>query len=1439
MALERSDVQTGLARAVITKVEESLGGRITYSSLTIKPFNAFVVRDLVITDDSPWPDSCGKGLSPIDTIISVRFLSGTFSLSGLLHKEGVRLSRVNMKDGMLCMTSEDNSSRSNLNRFLRAPDPPEVPVEGPSIFDIRRLSVDGFRFRFHNLLDIPYQWRGVGFNWEDLDMRARSIEGRHVRFSGGRLSFIVDHVDVTDHCGYSARHISGRAKCGIGQVLLDDIVLQDGLSDIRVPRFTMNFKNAYSFLDYVNAVRMDGKLDATTIDGRTLRYFIDALPDNRACFTLKEGCRFSGYVNDFRVDRFRFRDKSGVSGALSCRITGITDPSSMIIDTDIDKISFNPAQAESLVNSIVPSCGLDLGSLEGGVKYVFSGHADGPVGRLRADGRLTSGRGSAGASLSVLNLPYPERTTEISGSASCKDFNLGESTGIGVLGECSMSTAFRARLDGDKPTIILDSLSVSKLGVLGYEYSGIEAAGKLTGRSFDGKLICNDPNLNFLFQGVCDFSQTTNNALYRFYANLGYADLDALNLDRRGLGSKISCRVSANYTRVFKGKSPGFFKVQDILLENNSLSRDLGDINIESTDGAEGYTVSLESCFLSGEFRGSHSPASLLSDLRQLTLGRHLDALNSESDASSATGSYSIDLDFHDSRDLLSFLMPGAYVADSTSFHMDISPEGTISGALHSPRLAYGANYIKGAELEFDSNGDALAAGISDSEIKLGGLRIRESSLSAYASENDVNLALHINEGSQETNYADLFANISLSRDDTDSLVVTAQMLPSGFRLGSRMWDIDPSTVSIRSGGVQVDSFRVSNEEQEIRLCGRYSRTSRDSLVLDIRSLSLSLLGDLTGRDLEIPGSLDGSARLISGPDEEMLASVDILCDGASIKGAYVPYRDSLCLDAKLNDLNLKLLEPFLDGIASNLEGCIDGEISVSGSSESPVIEESVLALKDAAFNIDYTGARYTLNGLMGLGSDGIHLQGVNIRDSRSGSGLLSGGIRFDGFKGIILDAGVKFSDLRVLDTSLSSTGDIYGLVNADADLTITGPLDDIRIDGSVATTGSGNVHIPLNSAVASSGGELLVFKEVTGTLDPYEEMMRTSQAAAPKASGNIAVHVKADINEGVSAMLELNKSTGNVITARGDGAVQLDLQTSTGALSVTGDYNISGGNLHFEVPGIVKKEFSLKEGSSMRFNGPVKNSEMDITAIYNVKTSLATLIADTTSVSTRRPVECSIRITDKLLSPQIAFGVDVPDLDPQSRTKMTEALNTEDKVQKQFIALLVMGSFLPSEQSGVVNSANILYSNVGELMSNQLSNILQKLDIPLDLGLGYQQNQQGTDIFDVAISTQLFNNRLEIGGSVGNRQYSTSKKPYGDIVGDIDISIKLDKAGKFKLNLFSHSADEFTSFLDYSQRNGIGIAYQKEYDNFFKMLREGFKKTEEQARVRRTIMIE
>ena len=61
-----------------------------------------------------------------------------------------------------------------------------------------------------------------------------------------------------------------------------------------------------------------------------------------------------------------------------------------------------------------------------------------------------------------------------------------------------------------------------------------------------------------------------------------------------------------------------------------------------------------------------------------------------------------------------------------------------------------------------------------------------------------------------------------------------------------------------------------------------------------------------------------------------------------------------------------------------------------------------------------------------------------------------------------------------------------------------------------------------------------------------------------------------------------------------------------------------------------------------------------------------------------------------------------------------------------------------------------------------------------------------------------------------------------------------LNRPGTIRLNLFSHSADQYSNFLDNSQRNGGGITLQTEFNSFRQLLKNIFsgKKERQEARM-------
>ena len=126
-----------------------------------------------------------------------------------------------------------------------------------------------------------------------------------------------------------------------------------------------------------------------------------------------------------------------------------------------------------------------------------------------------------------------------------------------------------------------------------------------------------------LFQGIFTLSDKTSNGLYKFYANVGYADLNALGLDKRGV-SKVSGRVDANYMTVNSGDIIGDLDILDLNLENAQGAHDIGDICIKSHSNGNVHRINLTSSFADGSYVGTKPVTGIVKDLKELTVQKEL-----------------------------------------------------------------------------------------------------------------------------------------------------------------------------------------------------------------------------------------------------------------------------------------------------------------------------------------------------------------------------------------------------------------------------------------------------------------------------------------------------------------------------------------------------------------------------------------------------------------------------------------------------------------------------------------------------------------------------------------------------------------------------------------------------------------------------------------------
>ena len=114
LLIQMPAVQTFVAKKVTATLEENMDGRIEFSKIHLKPFNALVIKDFRLIDENPPTTPSGEVL---DTLASAGTLTATFSLKGLFKKEGLHLRRVALGNGSFTFVTEPDGS--NIKRFFK------------------------------------------------------------------------------------------------------------------------------------------------------------------------------------------------------------------------------------------------------------------------------------------------------------------------------------------------------------------------------------------------------------------------------------------------------------------------------------------------------------------------------------------------------------------------------------------------------------------------------------------------------------------------------------------------------------------------------------------------------------------------------------------------------------------------------------------------------------------------------------------------------------------------------------------------------------------------------------------------------------------------------------------------------------------------------------------------------------------------------------------------------------------------------------------------------------------------------------------------------------------------------------------------------------------------------------------------------------------------
>ncbi|MCQ2148238.1 MAG: hypothetical protein MJZ16_12105, partial [Bacteroidales bacterium] len=498
IAVQTPRVQTYLAQKAVGMLESKFGGTIEFEKVQVHPFDALVLKNIVVKDNEPYKMD---NMPAIDTIFRARYLVATFSVKGLFKKEGLHVKRAYLTDAVFNLTNEPEGT--NIQRFLNLKKNEEQKEQG-NVFDVGQIEVQNLRFRlisYSGMLKTQAKERQTGvvephvkgtINWDDLDVTL-DLKGKGLTMSGGYMSGEVLSADIKEKSGYHVNNLKAKAKVGHGKTEIENVQLIDNWSVLNVPELTFNYDNSQSWGNFIEEVRMKGSIADSRVDIRSVSYFAPSLKGRSIIADVSEG-KVEGYVNDLHIKKLAFSEQlSGVRGVLKGSLTGLPDSQGMLTNIPTIDLKFTTAGIGKFIKGWAPTATVDLSQFAKGETFSFVGAGDGPLNRMCIRGVLASKLGKVDADIDITNTIDPNRPIKITGYVETKDLNIGEFIGNDIVKECTLRTSMSATLTPGNPSAQLDSIVIDRLNVLGYDYSGIAAAGTYKDQSFDGRIICNDP----------------------------------------------------------------------------------------------------------------------------------------------------------------------------------------------------------------------------------------------------------------------------------------------------------------------------------------------------------------------------------------------------------------------------------------------------------------------------------------------------------------------------------------------------------------------------------------------------------------------------------------------------------------------------------------------------------------------------------------------------------------------------------------------------------------------------------------------------------------------------------------------------------------------------------------------------------------------------------
>jgi hypothetical protein len=797
------------------------------------------------------------------------------------------------------------------------------------------------------------------------------------------------------------------------------------------------------------------------------------------------------------------------------------------------------------------------------------------------------------------------------------------------------------------------------------------------------------------------------------------------------------------------------------------------------------------------------------------------------------------------------------------------STESSLKLDVNIPRIKYTGFQIDNLLFHVESDAEKIDYALTMNEASNNTIKLVRTTLNGSI-QNDEALVNLVIQDSTSVEKLKLNARLISLREGDYRFTI----LPGGLNFNGESWSV-PEDNFVRFGtyGLLFNHFDLSNDKQSLAI-HTPAQTVGEEINFEFKNFELStfsqliekdsslVAGTLTGK-LQTRNTSSGSAFLadlsirslhyhgIGVGDIELKAknnSADNFTGDLKLTGNGNDVRVTtlyktgepsyISADVQIDTLTMKSLSAFIPEQMTNADGSISGKIALEG--QLPDIKyNGSLRFSDASFHSVFANNYFTIKkDKITFDNKGVYFSGFTVIDSTGNNAVLNGTVFMQDLALKRFDLGLTLENFTVLNTTDKDNELFYGKLKLNSNTKVTGNISLPKIYSKTRLLEGSNFTfaIPESKMSTNRGEGVVAFTDPQNKINNILTREKGEEETTAELKG-IDLLADVEVNRNSTLKILIDPVSGDSLVLKGDATLSFGMDAS-GKTSLTGTYTVSEGSYRVSLQDIIRKDFAIKNGSTINWNGDPLEADINIDAVYEKKTSAADLVAgqigglsekEKNTYKQALPFQVILHMKGALLKPQISFEIDLP---PRYRgamggtvyAKLTQLNNDPSELNKQVFALLVLGRFIQEDplasSGGSGGIASVARTSVSKILSQQLNKFsdqyIRGVEVNFDLQ-SYDDYSSGTaeakTQLAIGIKKQLFNDRVSVEvGSMVDLSNNSSQRNTNELASDVTVEYKLDENGTYRLKAFRQNQyeDVIEGPLNVT---GLGIIYTRDFD--------------------------